>query len=958
MPAASSPQASDAPPAKRRKTTEKPVDPRVVSARQRHGVEGLLAIADRFGATGTGAVRRCPLCTTDSSFTASLHTIGYPTWECSADGCKRTGDIVDLYMDVCGGLTLEEALADLLDEEVSPGPVSTASPVTRAATDPGKTDGAKAWSELAVQPDADAWEYLRGRGLDEAVDLGLVRFNLAQTQHADSYVTWLASLGYAVCVPLVNASGEVVSFQSRHIGVPALPVRDGKALPSKMSLKGPSPRAWFGNPHMAATAPVVLISEGMFDTLALQVALVEVLKEIDNAPSFTAVIGSPGVKFLRTVLPQLGVMHGRRFVLCPQRDPKGTSQAAFEALRQAIVEQGGVVRVFWPAEPAKDPADAFKADRAGFIAALEAVIRAPEQDAQAQAGVSAPARKLAMVVPLRSVGGAGSTGSGDGDDGTAELGRFKPFPRTDLGNAERLVAKHGDDLHYIHGWSQWMIFDGTRWVPDQSGAIRRLAYDVARTVTDEKNWTQDSGIRAELDEWAEECESRGRLNSMVDLATALEGVPVKADAFDRDPWLLNVTNGTLDLKTGALRPHDRDDLLAKMAGPAPDAVFSNSSAARTLPLAYDPSAECPRWEQFLLEVFDQNTDLIDYVQRAVGYSLTGITSEHCLFILHGDGRNGKGTLRDILRAMMGEYAHEADFSTFEPSKADAAGQPREDLVDLMGRRFVAASEQEKGKRVDEALIKRLTGEDPIRARRLHENGTTPFVPVAKYWLLVNDLPNIRGTDVGIWSRIRKIPFEVQFEEKVADAKVGEKGNDPQKPAMDKGLRTALMAELPGILTWAVKGCVAWQATGMKIPQQVKDATDDYQWSQDAMGQWLASHMEEDDEEAIAANPALPRNDPGTWIRNQIAKLERPKRKDSRRFLPVKGLYEDYVQWCGTGARPLPQAAFTNDLNKRAASLRIEAVHKTNGNGYSLLPTDEPPVATQQSLLTPEPPRTH
>ena len=893
MPAAPSPQASDAPPAKRRKTAEKPVDPRVASARQRHGVEGLLVIADRFGATGTGAVRRCPLCTTDGSFTASLHTLGYPTWKCSADGCKRTGDIVDLYMDVCGGLTLDEALADLLDEEAAPGPVPPASPVTRAAADPGKTDGAKAWGELATQPDADAWEYLRGRGLDEASDLGLVRFNVAirgasgalngdLNGPTDGYVRWLRDLGYAVCVPLVNASGETVSFQSRHIGVPALPVRDGKAMPSKMSLKGPSPRAWFGNPHMAATAPVVLISEGMFDTLALQVALVEVLKEIDNAPSFTAVIGSPGVKFLRTALPQLGVMQGRRFVLCPQRDPKGTSQAAFEALRQAIVEQGGVVRVFWPAEPAKDPADAFKADRAGFIAALEAAVR--EQSAAA-----APARSLAPVIPLRSIpGGAGNAGE---DDGTAELARFKPFPCTDLGNAERLVAKHGDDLHYIHAWDQWAIFDGVRWKHDDSGEIRRRCYDVARTVEDEKQWTQDSSAREELDDWAKDCESRGRLNAMYDLAGSLPGIPVRPDAFDRDPWLLNVQNGTIDLRTGKRRPHSREDLIAKLT-----------------PVTFDPAATCPRWNRFLDEIFEGKPNLPPFIQRMAGYSLTGITSEHCLFILHGDGRNGKGTLRDIMRALLGEYAHEADFSTFEPTKADAAGAPREDLVDLMGRRFVAASEQEKDKRVDEALIKRLTGEDPIRARRLHENGTTAFVPVAKYWLLVNDLPRIRGTDKGIWSRIRKIPFDVEFEES----------------KQDKGLRADLLAELPGILNWAIEGCRQWiERKGLDAPSEVTEATEKYRVDQDLIGRFIS-----DLESAtnMRRQPAWP----GEWVRALID-------GKTSAFVSTAELYGKYEGWVQKNRlRPASILTFSKDINRRAKSLGIQAARSGDEHGFELM----------------------
>jgi putative DNA primase/helicase len=300
---------------------------------------------------------------------------------------------------------------------------------------------------------------------------------------------------------------------------------------------------------------------------------------------------------------------------------------------------------------------------------------------------------------------------------------------------------------------------------------------------------------------------------------------VLPDAMDQPHWLLNCANGTLDLKTGTLRPHRREDLLTKC-----------------LALAYDPEATCPTWERFLWHVMggsvaqddpdesaavhqaryeadERARRLIGFLQRAVGYSLTGDTSEHCFFLLYGTGRNGKGTFVETVQAMLGPYGKTAEMSTFLARQTETV---RNDLADLHGARFVSASEADKGKRLAESLVKRLTGGDRIKARFLFQE-YFEFLPQMHVWLAVNDKPIIRGTDLAMWERIRLIPFEVFLKPEERDKHLGEK----------------LRAELSGILAWAVKGCLEWQRyDGLKEPAEVTQATNDYRQEMDTLRQFI------------------------------------------------------------------------------------------------------------------------
>jgi len=382
--------------------------------------------------------------------------------------------------------------------------------------------------------------------------------------------------------------------------------------------------------------------------------------------------------------------------------------------------------------------------------------------------------------------------------GVLEIPIFRPL--TEMGNAERFVSQHGANVRYCHDWRAWLAWDGTRWRRDAGAEVRQLAKDTVRTIYAEAGKYATEAQRAAAANWAKRSESAAAIENMLKLAQSEKGVPISPDDLDSDRWLLNVRNGTVNLKSGELQPHRREDLISKLA-----------------PVEFDASATCPRWQQFLSEVFEPHPDIIAFIQRAVGYSLTGETREECLFLLHGVGRNGKGTFLKTLTLKLGDYAGTADFSAFVQRRDDAG--PRDDIANMKGRRLVSAQESREGAALAESLIKWLTGGDLVRARKLYEN-STEFDPTWKIWLASNHKPIIRGCDPAIWSRIKLIPFAVVFD-----------GRE------DKHLKAVLQDELPGILNWAVEGCLRWQEEGLEFPASVLNATSEYRSESDQIGRF-------------------------------------------------------------------------------------------------------------------------
>jgi len=399
--------------------------------------------------------------------------------------------------------------------------------------------------------------------------------------------------------------------------------------------------------------------------------------------------------------------------------------------------------------------------------------------------------RLAAGAPAWTPLPEGASGTGPTDEA-----RF-----TDLGNARRLVALHGRDLRFCHPWGRWLIWTGRRWAEDETGEIMRRARDVPRALHAEAAECADSKAREALAAWALACESEARLRAMVSLARSEPGIPVLPGELDADPWVLNVTNGTVDLRSGELRPHRREDLITKMAG-----------------AGYDPGAVCPTWEAFLTRIMDGNEGLIGFLRRAVGYTLTGDTREQCLFLLYGTGANGKSTFIETVRTVLGDYARQASFDTFLAGKQDAT---RNDVAALVGARFVAAVEASQGRRLAEVLVKLLTGGDTVTARFLYHE-FFEFRPVFKLFLACNHKPIIRGTDNAVWRRIRLVPFTVTIPEE----------------EQDRNLPAKLRAEAEGVLAWAVRGCLEWQREGLKPPQEVMAATQAYREEMDPLAGFL------------------------------------------------------------------------------------------------------------------------
>ena len=405
------------------------------------------------------------------------------------------------------------------------------------------------------------------------------------------------------------------------------------------------------------------------------------------------------------------------------------------------------------------------------------------------------------------------------------------FHLTDLGNAERLVAWYGDKIRYCDELKRYFVWDGTRWAGDRTKEIEDLAVDTCRTIlieaATEKCGTkkEDEKRRKSLAEHAIRTESAHKLRAMVDLAKSNRAIALTPDAFDRDPWLFNIQNGTLDLRSGKLNPHNPENLITKIS-----------------PVTFTPedlpfeSQHRDKWEAFLFEVFLGDIELIEFVQRFLGYSLTGDTSEQKFAIFHGSGSNGKSTLLRVLAHIFGDYFTNTPADTLM-IKRDASGIPN-DVARLNGARLVEAQESERGRRLAESKIKALTGGDPITARFLHAEFFT-FHPEFKLILVTNHKPQIEGVDYAIWRRIRLVPF----------------GFTVPDEDQNKDLVAELIEEAPGIFAWLIDGCRKWQRDGLTLPERVEKATNEYRTDEDILGEFLAVACDQDVDSSISETTA-------------------------------------------------------------------------------------------------------
>ena len=378
----------------------------------------------------------------------------------------------------------------------------------------------------------------------------------------------------------------------------------------------------------------------------------------------------------------------------------------------------------------------------------------------------------------------------------------------DTGNAKRFTDRFRESVLYNYTARKWMYYDGRRWVFDENGETKRMADEI---VEDIRCGMQDYLAALPTDKNVEEAQkeyakhirlsrsSKAKTNMLIE---SQHRVPVSYTQLDRHPSLLCVLNGELNLKTGVLQPHDTAHLITKIAY-----------------TEYADKMDHPLWDKFLSEIFLGDRELIRYVQKAVGYSLTGLTQEHCAFFLYGTGRNGKSTFLDIITEMLGDHAVNIQPETIMLRLASAG--PTSDIARLKGARLVTTSEPNEGARLNEGLLKQLTGGDKVTAALKYEN-EFEYTPEFKLWMCTNHKPFIRGTDAGIWSRIRLIPFHVQIPEE----------------KMDRQLKFKLRKELPGILAWAVDGCLLWQREGLKQPESVLSAGREYKSEMDVLASFL------------------------------------------------------------------------------------------------------------------------
>ena len=365
---------------------------------------------------------------------------------------------------------------------------------------------------------------------------------------------------------------------------------------------------------------------------------------------------------------------------------------------------------------------------------------------------------------------------------------FSQLGETDADNAQRLARRFEKELVCTPG-KDYLVYDGQRWVRDDGRKRFRFAEETARAIAYEAGHISEPRDKAHRATFATRSLSKGALDRMLDIA---KHRVMKLDrSFDSDQLILNVANGTIDLRTGKLRPHDHSDLITKV-----------------VPVTYNPDATCPTFTQFLSQALKGDVDLISYVQKAVGYSLTGMMGEQVFFFPFGPSNSGKSTFVNLMRDMLGDYGLHTPTETLMAKQHEGNTA---DLARLQGARMVTAVEVNWNRQIDEARVKALTGGDPITARHLYQ-GFFQFQPVCKIWLVANDLPGVRGTAEAFWRRVHLIPFDVVIP-------VAER---------DQTLVQRLKSEAEGILAWAVRGSLAWQREGLSAPDAIRQGLKHWQ----------------------------------------------------------------------------------------------------------------------------------
>jgi putative DNA primase/helicase len=429
-------------------------------------------------------------------------------------------------------------------------------------------------------------------------------------------------------------------------------------------------------------------------------------------------------------------------------------------------------------------------------------------------------------------------------------------PLTEMGYANRLIAEYGERIRYVAVWKRpWLVWDGKRWTRDATGQVSRWAKSIARGLTSAALAIESERERDTVMRYTRRGESASSIRGALQLASVDDRIAVSPEDLDRDPFLLNCPNGVLDLRTMQLRAHEPGLLLTKMTG-AP----------------YEPGADGPTFAKFLERV-QPDPDMRAYLARLLGHALAGRVSEHVLPIFYGAGRNGKGTLIAAVLAALGDYADAADPQLLTARTNDA--HPTSN-ADLFGLRLAVLHEGDAGRHLAEGTTKRLTGGDRVKARRMHEDFWS-FEPSHTLVMLTNHKPIVSGTDEGIWSRLRLVPWDVVIPPEERDPQLGDR----------------IVAELAAVLAWLADGWADYRRCGgLAEPEAVTAATSAYRAESDALGRFI--------EQQCIRNPGMT-----AWSSQ---------------------LYEAWVSWCrAEGVEPGSQKAFSDSLHERGFDS-----HKSHG----------------------------
>ena len=435
--------------------------------------------------------------------------------------------------------------------------------------------------------------------------------------------------------------------------------------------------------------------------------------------------------------------------------------------------------------------------------------------------------------------------------------------RNEQGDAELFAYLLGDAIRYDHADKQWYLWTGSYWKPDKVGEVygmvaNQVSAEYIKAASQERSAGNKERSKMLLDR-SRHLLTKRRIDSVIGLASRIRGIALEGSEWDMPPMCLPVSNGVINLETGNFREPNSEDYVRHY----------------TPTEWHGLNCSAPTWENVLLDIFNNDEELLSFIQRLFGYAITGDTREQILPILWGEGANGKSTIKDVITSVLGRdicFVTQTD-SLMDFGKGDG-NAPRPFVYALRNKRLVWASESREGQRLNSSLVKQLTGDDYITARTLHSL-PVQFKQTHKIFLITNHSPRVPdGDDQALWRRIIRIPFPVRFVENP---------KPPNERQRDKNLEAKLKDEFPGILAWLVRGCLEWQRQGLNPPESVVTSTDRYRQEEDLIGRYIEERLVLDDGQKVA----------------------------------LASIYKDYTQWCDeNGHRPISAITLGKKLTKR------------------------------------------